>query len=305
MNRFQQRRLDDVDEQANSISAWQQAYLQLSDGPFHGQLDEICSGQVQLFHEYTSLATWQQCQPWRTAIWFGLPSDPEVVGLHYAGRPMSGQPLLICPAGQDFDLRTPGDFGIFGLVVDQAWLGEVAARHGLPCQLPAAPAALPLSGQAYWHLGHHLRLLLAQPPDRQHAPLEIQTEPLLVSLLRLLASTRLPSLPAPTRHWAVMERARALIADEQHGVHDVQTLARRLYLTRRTLQNLTQETLGITPLALIHAIRLQALRRDLRDPAQAAIPLAELASRHDFWHAGQLAQSYRRHFGEGLRPGRR
>ena len=67
---------------------------------------------------------------------------------------------------------------------------------------------------------------------------------------------------------------------------------------RRTLQNATQEVLGVSPQNYLKAVRLNGFRRALkcRNPARESI--GDVAARWGFWHLSQLAQDYRRLFGE-------
>jgi AraC family ethanolamine operon transcriptional activator len=308
--RYREQCADDVDEQAQSISAWQQDYLQLSEGPFLGRLDEARHEQLQIFHEYTSQATWQQCQPWHDAIWFGLSSSPMATGLRFNGRQTLAHHLLICPPGQDFTLRTPEDYGIFGLVLDRSYLAQRAARllGGTQTPLNRGAGVLTLSEQDYWRLSHALRdllLTLRQDPQRVGL-LDVQANGLIHTLLAVLQPRHRQGVATANerRHTRLIARAREMIAQPQDPAVTVDALAARLFMTRRTLQNCVRETLGVTPLTLIHAVRLQALRRDLRNPALAALDIQELAARHDFWHPSHLGKAYKRMFGETLSASR-
>ncbi|TDR76699.1 AraC family transcriptional regulator [Paludibacterium purpuratum] len=309
--RYREWQVSDVDEQAHSISAWQQDYLQLSEGAFRGRLDEVRHDHLQIFHEYTSHATWQQCQPWPGAIWFGLSSSPGSAGPSFNGHGAIAHHLLICPANHDFTLRTPDCYGIFGLVLDQAWLAEFAARR-FGAALPAGclrPGVLPLTESAYWQLSHALRqLLLSLRQDPWRADLlDTVAEGLLQTLLTLLRPARQrPDVPPRgRRHAPLVAQARALIVDPLRPAVTVDALAARLFLTRRTLQNCIGEILGVSPLTFIHAVRLQALRRDLRTPALSALDIQDLAARHGFWHLSHLGQAYKKMFGETLSASRR
>ena len=66
-------------------------------------------------------------------------------------------------------------------------------------------------------------------------------------------------------------------------------LCAQLHVTRRTLQNRFQEALGISPAVHLRTLRLNAVRRSLR---QAASPdntaIAQTAARWGFWHMGHF-----------------
>lgn len=67
--------------------------------------------------------------------------------------------------------------------------------------------------------------------------------------------------------------------------------------SRRTLQYSFQQVLGLKPVKLLRAMRLNGVRRDLR----AACPRAtvqDIAARWGFWHLGHFVADYEGMFGE-------
>jgi AraC family ethanolamine operon transcriptional activator len=53
----------------------------------------------------------------------------------------------------------------------------------------------------------------------------------------------------------------------------------------------------MTPKAYLTAMRLDGVRRHLV-PGEPTVKIADVANRWGFWHMGQFAADYRRHFGE-------
>ncbi|MEI8618538.1 hypothetical protein P4S63_19465 [Pseudoalteromonas sp. B193] len=51
----------DIDEQAHSLTQWQQKYDQMSDGSFYGCIEETDYANIHVFKEYTERALRQQC----------------------------------------------------------------------------------------------------------------------------------------------------------------------------------------------------------------------------------------------------
>jgi AraC family ethanolamine operon transcriptional activator len=68
--------------------------------------------------------------------------------------------------------------------------------------------------------------------------------------------------------------------------------------SERTLRYVFHERYGVSPMALLKRLRLQGLRRDLRDAAPRSTTVLDLALRWGFWHLGHLGRDYRLHFGE-------
>jgi AraC family ethanolamine operon transcriptional activator len=69
-------------------------------------------------------------------------------------------------------------------------------------------------------------------------------------------------------------------------------------VTERSLQRGFQDVVGTTPKAYIQAQRLTNVRRQLRGADPSRTRVADVANEWGFWHLGQFAADYRRHFGE-------
>jgi AraC family ethanolamine operon transcriptional activator len=75
-------------------------------------------------------------------------------------------------------------------------------------------------------------------------------------------------------------------------------LCTALSTSRRALQASFQEILGISPHAYIRAASLNAVRRQLKDPASPYQSVQDAAAAYGFWHMSQFARDYRQMFGE-------
>ena len=69
-------------------------------------------------------------------------------------------------------------------------------------------------------------------------------------------------------------------------------------VTERSLQRAFRELVGVSPKQYLLAHQLSGVHRALRaaDPLRSRV--ADAANEWGFWHMGQLAADYRRHFGE-------
>ena len=74
-------------------------------------------------------------------------------------------------------------------------------------------------------------------------------------------------------------------------------LCRELAVSERTLHYAFQEVRGLSPMAYFRAVRLNAVRQELKAAADTAT-VHEVAQRWGFWHTGEFAAAYRRLFGE-------
>ena len=300
-------RADDVADQADSITGWEQEYVQLSAGTFQGRLDEVRQGPLQIFHEYTSQATYQSCQPWLDSIWFGLSSASGGEELWFNGKPVPAHTLLFSPARADFTLRTPTAFGIYGMVVNLAHLAERCETlfgDDLPAPWKQA-GAVRLGGESYARLSATLNGLLAAAraqPDQlaQSHLVDALADEILLSLHdgTTHGAAAKPLSRCTQRHIDQVRLARALALAPDNPAVSVEALCERLHLTRRTLQNCFQDVLGMSPLHFVRSVRLNAVRQALRDPAQDHLSIHEIATRWSFWHLSYLSYDYKRLFGE-------
>jgi AraC family ethanolamine operon transcriptional activator len=305
----------DVDEHATHISAWHQEYDQLSCGRFAGTVRElwIDAPRLQVFHEHTGQQTSQRCRPWNGALWFGIPDGHSREPLHFSGRLQAvdrNRIVMAARAEDGFVLRTPHDFGIYGVVVDEAWLcaegerlglrpfGPLAGRPGasvhaaaLPphrhvalCQTIASMLSLGASGEAERGWG---RAMLRQLTEQLLGLLADTAQDADFAAQRLVAQRRLASVMA----------ARTLVAHPMNHALSVDDLCAQLHLTPRTLQNHFHGVVGESPVVFLRAVRLNACRRKLRASTCEAT-VQDVAAQWGFFHMGRFSREYKSMFGE-------
>lgn len=296
----------DCFEQACAITAWQQLYDQLSPGDFSGQLRELWLDQLQCFEEYTNRALRQSCIVWPGAYWFGVPI-PNQPNAACEGSPLEDNLIAISWGGAEFELTTPDDFHIMGLVIPHDELTAYANTTldgGLPDTLGCGSRLQvdPLRKQRFIR---HQRTLLNEAERCKLGPADVTAyrfmrHELQDSLINMLTS----AMPAPRpqrsrhQHWCVVRQARDFAmghSDEPLGVAD---LCQYLGVSRRTLQNIFQNTLGICPLTYLKSLRLNAVRRELLSPESRYHLIQDVASAWGFWHMSQFAVDYGKLFGE-------
>ena len=118
----------DADEQAATLCGWKQTYDQLTPGPFVGSLTELNFSATHLFCETTSHKLHQLCEIPDGAWWFGIPVGRDAAGSIHA-TPISTEVLAFRPGGCEFELLTPPDYSILGLVVNADALMRYAEQY--------------------------------------------------------------------------------------------------------------------------------------------------------------------------------
>ena len=303
-----QRESQDVYEHACTITAWQQLYDQLHPGKFKGELTEILFDGVQIFREYTSLALRQSCMVWPDAFWFGI---PELKGEHgfIGAQPLDLQEIAVRPGGKEFELSTPDDYTILGVVVSHDMLFNHAASLLDPDRLLQPLNSNPaLEVNAYqkeflWYFINQVLLHGSVDPEcMQLANVrKVLCHNLLTAMTNLLegaqpVSTRQVHSRINYRH--LVSQAREYLLSQSSEPVTVLDLCRELYVSRRTLQNGFHQVLGIGPNAWLKALRLNAVRRELVSPYSECRTVKDAAMQWGFWHLSQFAIDYQRLFNE-------
>ena len=304
---FRVKRTQDVDIHARNLAAWEQQYEQTSAGAFSGEVRELLDHDLQVFEEVASCATNQRCRPWRGGVWVGLAVPEADRGLRYMGRPSHGLQLMLAGGDEPFDLQVPAGHGLYGMVLDKEQLARhVQALHQQPwpehwAGVPRVQILTPL--QRYRLAGmlrKVLRCLQEQPEALHH---EASRRSLREALLNVLCDVVMPQTlseavsPRQLRRQELVRRVRELVFEHPEQPLSVAELCARLHVTRRTLQNGFQEALGTSPATYLRTMRLNAVRRALREQAPATT-IADTAARWGFWHMGHFSQDYKALFGE-------
>jgi len=207
------------------------------------------------------------------------------------------------------------------------------ALHQQLLQLAQAPLSAPLvfdlalaldqpGSAALLQLVHGLRAMLdaaTGPADTEqsaqggggggggglgHAMLAEQAEGFLMSSLLLSAGHNHSAAlqPGPQRHWLPrsVRRAEEYLASRLDQSVSLAELCQQVGVSARTLQAAFLQHRGEGPMVFWRHARLDRVHQLLRRGAVAAgaAPVAEVAARHGFLHAGRFAADYRRRFGE-------
>ncbi|HEY4803428.1 MAG TPA: helix-turn-helix domain-containing protein [Paraburkholderia sp.] len=298
----------DADEQARNLVGWRQTYDQLAAGRFVGTLTELPLDTMKVFRETTSHTLRQACEVRGDAYWFGIPVAREGHA-RIDAQPIAADSFALRPGNVEFELLTPAQFSIYGVVVRGDVLRHYAASvEGMPLEarLPCAPIV-----QAGAASLQRLCALLARRLDdggeaHAHAPNgplsdfernEVQAE-VLAALFDVCAGSGEAAAEPASRRRRIVAQARDYVLAHRARPVGVPELCEQLHVSRRTLQYCFQDVLGMAPATYLRALRLNGARRDLC--GRAAGSVQDVAAAWGFWHLSQFATDYRRMF--GMRP---
>jgi len=294
---------DDVDEHAANLAGWQQRYDQLSCGAFRGAIADLWFDDVQVFRERTSHAVRQACAIRPGTVWCGVTLAHD--GSRIEGHLVGAGGVMVSGSPAEFELSTPDHHDILGIVASRSSLQSVARALGQPLDADVLehPSWLACDAQARAQLVRGLVQLVGDAGAglgchgsararrfAQHAVLE--------SLLAVLAAPQ-----ADGNECLSFERRRRLVRaacdatiSQPHGAPTVPDLCEMLHVSRRTLQYAFETVVGTSPVAYLRALRLNAVRRELR--TGLATTVQDAAARHGFWSLSQFGSDYRQQFAE-------
>ena len=112
-----------------------------------------------------------------------------------------------------------------------------------------------------------------------------------------------PPMLALSQAAALVRRAEELARESDGRALWVGDLCVGCGVPRRTLNHAFQQVLGMGPATYLRRLRLNQVRRSLRQPRANGEPksVAEIALDHGFWHPGRFSSQYRELFGESPR----
>ena len=290
----------DADQHADNLTNWQQQYDQMGAGKFYGHIVEVQLDELQIFKEHTSQAMRQSCNVWSDSIWLGLPHNTDQES-RINGHKISKQHIMCRPGDIDFELVTPADFDIYGLVVSQQKIMDAANVQQLDINwsslfkqdhLALNPKTLQnlnfifqrlLNNQSSWHASHEDILIMAllqvfvegEQPYKQEKNTQVGFQ----------------------RRKAVVLKAREFLKENIAENVTISQLCDIANVSRRTLQYSFETILGVTPLQFLRISRLNSVRRALHCNTQN-VSISDIASHWGFWHLSQFSKDYKTLFGE-------
>lgn len=288
----------DVNEHANNLSNWRQDYDQISSGCFYGSITELTFEGLQVFHEFTNQQLHQCRKTLADSIWLGITADS---GLSSRVNGIAlGDSDLICQSGnREFELITPKNNHIFGIVVQKKILLEMADFQGREIDefIVAEHERIRIPKLIMVNLRFLLNRLLREASVLPGA--RLQQDLVMMFLLEVLKSQQpcKKITPSYKHRKQVVDRVRYYLDMNQDRAVTITELCDSVGTCRRTMQYSFESIIGISPIKYMRAIRLNGVRRSLLS-MDRHVSVAEAAAKWGFMHLSQFAKDYRELFGE-------
>lgn len=295
----------DVDEHAGSLPEWALQYEQLSEGPFHGRVEQIHLPGAYMVKETMNRSVRQQGEIGRDMYGFAMVLQPDGEAI-CNGQRMNSNALLV-GRGDDLDLCNTHAAQIGALSVDCEIVNAISQR------IYDRPLASWLEQQMVASIGQEvagrLRVRLnsvflngdvSSDVNWASGPAitRVRDDMLLAFLDELPLENDTAHLKSITLRRRVVDRAREMMLsciDQPPSLLDV---CSHVGASARKLNYCFQDVLGMSPARYLRVLRLNGVRRQLKSERDPRVGVQDLASLWGFWHQGQFSADYKRLFGE-------
>jgi len=293
----------DVNQQAESLALWDQRYNQHSSGTFTGYLDELKLGGIHFFEEFTNQTLLQQCCVKKNSLWFGFSLQPQRPKINNHNT-TAGQ-LMMRPSGVEFELITPQDFHIFGLVLDKESLQDEMVELDTDRWQSQANEIFLSQPNHYvcYELAKLIQFLLnnfQNRPDERYLFRLSKLMPLIVSRIADLLAQMEPSFRGevlPQTKQRVITAVSRYIKQTNRYPQTITELCKITHVSRRALHYCFEQGLGVSPIQYIRDCRLNEIRRILLKDKKE-ITISDLALDFGFFHISTFNNHYKQLFGE-------
>jgi len=297
--------VDDLSELSGLFGPWTLDFRQIDPGPSPAELIRISGPGILLQRSRFGRRYDQRGESPAGYRTFGF-LERDVEGVSWCGSDFRHTDVAIFREEGDFEAISQPGFGCWTLSVCHDQLEEAARTLGAPAGpwlRGAQDQLVAVDPVELGQLRHRLERLVGGIGETAHAQGTSTLDRDFSFGLLLQVAATFASATGPARQPLLRDRdlavarARSFIEDHAGEPLSVRELRRNTGVSRRTLDYAFREHYDATPTAYLKAIRLNNAREMLSDASAGALVVA-VANRAGFWHIGQFAADYRRHFGE-------
>lgn len=287
-------------EMALQQEAWSQDYVQLTPGPFAGSYMAVKLPDFQLYHESANQAMHQYGSASPSQFHFGIPLDAMASRSHFFGTLVKGSKLLCINPGDDFDYHSPCGMQFAGFSIETDRIRDLDTLYEFD-QLPLTPVEITpyQRGHFYQLVSNVLHeassgVVVLTHVEQQHQLVQQALDIVMGAIghhIERPAST-------PQGRAQLVRQVRSYLFENLDEPMSVIDICRHFGISRRTLQYAFQDTLDVSPVKYLRALRLHGVRRELLNPPTSECRVQDVAARWGFWHLSHFAEEYKCLFGE-------
>jgi AraC-like DNA-binding protein len=292
---------DDVDEFTEHAGGWSVEYHVLGPAAFRSSVSFVMTPSVQVASVHHAMAYSSQGENPVGAVSIGVRVD-EARPMVYRGRAVGPLEMTVARSGEGYENVCPSGARFFVVSLAQAKIERCAADlWHVPNLLTHAPDRLRFADATHRarFLGACERILAgvqAQPHvlENERAA-ELLEEKFLEGLL--VNAHGSASCASEPNRYNLARQAYRYLQDRADQVPSIRELCAATRASYATLERGFRETYGVTPKAMMTAMRLSRARRALLHP-DATATVTGVALRCGFVELGRFAAQYRQRYGE-------
>lgn len=302
---WRRHEFNDSDDQAGQLTGWNQQYEQLSAGKFSGSIMELWTQGAQIIFESSNQVVHQSGRSWPASRTFLIPLQQE--GVARFGRwVMHPDSAVTLGPDEELDFLTAPRGVTASITLDTQVLEALSvltedesleARYGDAARLGAGKPELDSLRQAFLEIFQTLR----QQPQLFGSSQVCRM--LRDNLVMEIFATLTPQADDDRRrrvqaHRRIVGKAKEYVIEHRYEAVTIPELCKAIGVSRRNLQLCFNEQMGCSPVQFLRAIRLNRVRRELRETAQRDVLVRDVASRWGFWHLSSFSAHYKAMFAE-------
>jgi AraC family transcriptional regulator, ethanolamine operon transcriptional activator len=289
-----------VDEQARVFEGWNLNYIQISKGRFHGASWVVSLRGIRLLVEDLDKVILQRGAVPADRLAIAVPLELEGHA-RMCGVKSERDSLHVFSSLPEFEFYSPDRHVLINVEVEPKAL-RAGPLQTLAETLRAKTLApiVPMTAEAAEMLRALLKQALSASAGTPHAGLQSSPERIELLERTILYAIHEALLDAPqaignlTKHWMLVNAVQERLQDFATCPLSIAELCVQLNVSRRTIQYAFQDALGINPIMYLRAVRLNHVRRELKQGET----VTAAATKWGFWHLGSFASDYRNMFGE-------
>jgi len=293
----------DADNLARHLTGWDQVYDQLTCGAFAGELDELRMPDVQIFRERMNQSVHQVCRVRPDAMWFGLTLEGDASRIN--GLRVETSSVMSRPGNRQFELVTPINHDIYGIVVSRSLLEEGVRRNGCAAALDAIEGAeiLRVDPAARAAILRKLSALLRESHihrDMEDSPVLQAQNRVVDSLLVMLGAANIEAsaFKCRQRRHRIVAKAREYLFEHRDRAVSIPELCDHAHVSRRTLQYAFEDVLGMSPVVYLRRLRLNGIRRTLLENVADTRCIGGIAADWGIDNFSQFSSDFKKLFGK-------
>jgi AraC family transcriptional regulator, ethanolamine operon transcriptional activator len=302
---FYKHTFDEIEKVTETVRGWELELFQLDKGKFSGDLMQAGNNLVILTYFKSNRKIEMRGKAPKQMITFGIPLF-NISPIIWQKHTITEKRVQTYKPGAELNGITPPGFETFTISIAEIYFDELVKTIGDDnnIYLNIENESLMCDEENIDRMHNFLNRFNDIIKDEQSGSsddqfrriIEVEIPGRLIDLISSGIPVKLKPSSAQ-RNLALKKFAEYIneFSDDRLTVLD---FCRRTGVGKRTLEYAVQEQFNNSPKKYINALRLNNVKKELRNSYSSSTKVIDVANQHGFWHMGQFAKDYKLMFGE-------